>query len=35
MQPLERQLAGPCVHEVACHFPLHQAAPVTSVTGAA
>jgi peptide/nickel transport system ATP-binding protein len=35
MQPLERQMAGPAVHEVACHFPLHQAAPVTSVTGAA
>jgi oligopeptide/dipeptide ABC transporter ATP-binding protein len=35
MQPLERQVAGPSVHEVACHFPLHQAAPVTSVTGVA
>ncbi len=35
MVPLERQVAVPFVHEVACYFPLHRTAPATSVTGAA
>jgi oligopeptide/dipeptide ABC transporter ATP-binding protein len=34
MLPLERQVAGPSVHETACHFPLHQVAPAAPAPSA-